>query len=185
MENYRAYWEQSFDNLDALPGKSNQRRRNVAEGNKTPYTADAIDLVIEWVFDAPRRARVESMDRSRADETVVGSPQGFTVPVSDGELRPGGSWRAVMVKPDGTELKLGGEYREIVEPERLVFTHAWYDEEGVPGPETLVTVLLEERGDKTAMTFRQTGFASAGSPETGTKGVGVRLRQLASLLSGA
>lgn len=156
----------------------------MAKGNESTETADALELVIERVFDAPRR-RVWEAWTDPDQMKQWSSPRGFTVPVSEGELRPGGSWRAVMVKPDGTELKLGGEYREIVEPERLVFTHAWYDEEGVPGPETLVTVLLEERGDKTAMTFRQTGFASAGARDGHEGGWGESFDKLASLLSGA
>jgi len=68
-----------------------------------------------------------------------------------------------MTKPDGTELWLGGTYREIVEPERLVFTHAWDNEKGEAGPETVVTVTLEDRAGKTHMTFRQRGFLSEGS----------------------
>ena len=65
-----------------------------------------------------------------------------------------------MRKPDGTDLWLGGVYQEIDAPKRLVFTHAWLDENGNPGPETLVTVTLTERAGKTEMSFRQSGFDS-------------------------
>jgi uncharacterized protein YndB with AHSA1/START domain len=74
-----------------------------------------------------------------------------------------------MVSPEGKEMWLGGEYREIEEPSRLVFTHAW-DNQGKPGPETLVTVTLTERGNKTEMTFRQTGFESAESRKGHSEG---------------
>ncbi len=67
-----------------------------------------------------------------------------------------------MRSPDGKDLWLGGVYREIVAPERLVFTHAWDDPQGNPGPETLVTVTFAERGRKTEMTFRQAVFQSLG-----------------------
>ena len=57
---------------------------------------------------------------------------------------PGGGWRAAMRAPDGTEHRLVGTYREIVPPERLVFTHAWLDEDGAArARETLVTVTFE------------------------------------------
>ena len=55
---------------------------------------------------------------------------------------------------------LRGVYREIVEPERLVFTYAWEDAEGKPGHETLVTVTFEEFGGKTKLTFHQAVFES-------------------------
>jgi uncharacterized protein YndB with AHSA1/START domain len=51
-------------------------------------------------------------------------------------------------------------YREIVPPERIVSTHAWQNPDGTHGHETLMTVDLAARGDKTEMTFRQTGFES-------------------------
>jgi uncharacterized protein YndB with AHSA1/START domain len=73
------------------------------------------------------------------------------------------------VSPDGKEMSLGGEYREIVEPSRLVFTHVWYNEPK-PSPETLVTVTLVERGGKTEMTFRQTGFDSIESRDGHSEG---------------
>jgi uncharacterized protein YndB with AHSA1/START domain len=44
-----------------------------------------------------------------------------------------------------------------------VFTHAWDDEHGKPGHETVVTVTLVERDGKTEMTFRQGVFKSVES----------------------
>jgi uncharacterized protein YndB with AHSA1/START domain len=88
-----------------------------------------------------------------------------------------------MRKPDGTDLWLGGVYREIVEPERLVFTHAWLDANGKPGPETLVTVTLTERGGKTEMKFRQTGFDSTESREGHAGGWGECFDKLEELLA--
>jgi len=87
-------------------------------------------------------------------------PEGFTSTEGEMDFREGGRWRAVMRSPDGKDLHLVGTYREIVEPERIVFTHAWLDESGKLGPETLVTVNLTEQGGKTKMTFHQSGFAS-------------------------
>lgn len=111
------------------------------------------------VFDAPRELVWKAWTESERMKQWS-APNGFTIPVSDGDLRLGGAWRACMRKPDGTDLWLGGVYREIVEPERLVFTHAWDDESGNPGPETIVTVTLVERGGKTEMNFSQSGFES-------------------------
>jgi uncharacterized protein YndB with AHSA1/START domain len=134
----------------------------VPERNSDTLTMKERELVITRVFDAPRDLVWKAWTE---DERMKqwSAPKGFTIPVSEGDLRPGGAWKACMRKPDGTELWLGGVYREIIEPDKLVFTHAWLDEHGKPGPETLVTVTLTERGGKTEMNFRQSGFESVDS----------------------
>ena len=132
------------------------------DNNSDTLTASDRELVITRVFDAPRDIVWKAWtDPERIKQWLA--PRGFTIPFAEGSLSVGGAWRSSMRKPDGTDLWLGGVYREIVEPERLVFTHAWLDEEGRPGPATLVTVTLSERGRKTEMTFRQTGFDSRDS----------------------
>lgn len=128
------------------------------ERNSGTATAAGSELVITRIFDAPRelvwKAWTEDMDKWSA-------PPQFTMPVSEGEVRPGGRWRACMKnRNDGTQLWLGGIYKEVAKPEKLVFTHAWDGPDGKPGPETLVTVTLAEKNGKTEMRFRQTGFDS-------------------------
>lgn len=118
-------------------------------------------LVMTRVFDAPRELVFKAW--TEPQHLVHWScPQGFTLTHCAGDLRPGGAWRSCMHAPDGRDLWLGGVYREIASPERLVFTHAWDDAQGNPGHETIVTVTLVERGGKTEMTFRQAEFDSVG-----------------------
>ena len=64
------------------------------------------------------------------------------------ELRVGGSWRYVMVTPDGFEVGFHGEYREIVPNERIVSTEVY---EGMPGAEALDTVTLTEADGRTTL----------------------------------
>lgn len=90
-------------------------------------------------------------------------PHGFTTPHHSMDLRPGGAYRACLRAPDGTEHWVQGVYREIAEPERLVFTHAWEDANGKPGHQTLVTVTFAEQGGQTLMTFHQAEFESVES----------------------
>ncbi|HEX6576474.1 MAG TPA: SRPBCC domain-containing protein [Gemmatimonadaceae bacterium] len=145
-------------------------------------SAENLDLVITRVFDAPRE-RVWKAWTDAEDMKYWSSPCGFAIPVSEGDLKAGGYWKAVMVKPDGTRLPLGGTYREIVPPGKLVFTHAWLDESDRPtSPETVCTVLLESRGDKTRMTFRQTGFTSSESQKGHEGGWSESFDKLADLL---
>ena len=70
------------------------------------------------------------------------------------DVRPGGSWRLTMFAARG-EIHWNGEYREVDEPERLVFTVT--DQPGEPAFE-LVSVVLTDLGDgRTEMHFEQRG----------------------------
>ena len=74
------------------------------------------------------------------------------VTVCDVDLRVGGTWRYVMVTPDGTEVAFHGTYREIVPNERLVYTEL-FEMPGVSDDDATVnTVTLEEADGRTTMT---------------------------------
>jgi uncharacterized protein YndB with AHSA1/START domain len=128
-------------------------------------TATRLDgLVLTRVFDAP----VELVWRAWTESEHLAkwsAPRGYTIPHGESDLRVGGKWRCCMRDPDGGELWLGGVYREIVPHKLLVMTHAWDDESGRPGPETTVTVRLEDLGGRTRITLEQTGFDSEQSRE--------------------
>jgi uncharacterized protein YndB with AHSA1/START domain len=116
-------------------------------------------LEITRIFDAPR-ALVFAAWTDPAHLKHWMGPRDHPVVELSGELRQGGAWRnCLRSTKDGRDLWQGGVYREIVEPERLVFTFAWDQEDGSPGPETLVTITFDERdGGKTMMTLRQAVF---------------------------
>ena len=117
------------------------------------------DLTITRVFDAPRHLVFKAWTDS-AHGNDWSAPRGFTVTAFEADLRPGGAWRLRMRTPEGKELRVGGVYREIVPPERIVSTHVWQNPDGTSGHETLMTVALAAHGDRTEMSFRQTGFES-------------------------
>lgn len=124
-------------------------------------TADDRTLFLERVFDAPL-ALVWACWTEQEHLAQWSAPRGFTIPQGEGDLRPGGKWRCQMRSPEGNTLWLGGAYCEIVPMRRLVMTHAW-EEDGVPGHETLVTVEFAGFGGKTKITLTQTGFDSSGA----------------------
>ena len=131
--------------------------------------ATHLDLEITRVFDAPR----DLVFKAWTDPDWArkwSAPNGFTVPVSEGDARVGGAWRLCMRKPGAEDLCVGGVYRELAAPQRLVSTHAWEDSQGKPGHQTLLTVTLAPRGGKTEMTFRQTGFESVESRDDHREG---------------
>ena len=91
------------------------------------------------------------------------------------DVRPGGSLRLTMFAGPGRhEIHWRGEYREVVEPERLVFTLC--DQPSDDAYE-LVTVVLTDLGDgRTEMHFQQRGQLSAEQYEGAEQGWGVLLR---------
>ena len=142
-------------------------------------------LVITRVFDAPRSLVFAAWTKSEHLQRWQGAPRGFTVRVDKSDIRPGGAYRICMRSPEGTEHWLQGTYREVVEPERLVFTHAWSDAQGRPGRETLVTVTFAEIDGKTKLTLHQTGFEAVASRDGHKEGWSSALDRLAEYLLAA
>jgi uncharacterized protein YndB with AHSA1/START domain len=115
------------------------------------------ELVITRTFEAPRH-RVFQAWTEPSQVARWWGPQGFTTTHCDMDIRPGGAFRVCMRSPEGADYWKQGVYREIVEPERLVFTFAWEDAEGKPDHQTLVTVTFAEQGGKTKLTLHQAVF---------------------------
>ncbi|SDS30121.1 Uncharacterized conserved protein YndB, AHSA1/START domain [Opitutus sp. GAS368] len=130
----------------------------VARNN--PKRPAQLKLVLTRIFAAPRPLVYAAWTKPEHIRQWS-APNGFTIPVSEGDLRVGGKWRACMVSPQGEKLWLGGIYREIVKNKKLAFTHAWDGGD----EETLVTVRLADHPRGTKMMFVQSGFTSAGSRE--------------------
>jgi len=117
------------------------------------------ELAITRVFDAPRRL-VFKMWTEPEHLARWWGPRGFTTISGAIDVRPGGAWFRLMRAPNGTEIRKHGVYREIVAPERLVFTYVTDDAAGNPGPETLVTVTLTDLAGKTRLTLHHALFES-------------------------
>lgn len=96
------------------------------------------------VFDAPRALVFEAMTRPEHIRRWWGClGDGYSVPVCENDLRPGGAWRYVNRFPGG-EAAFHGVNREIVAPERLVFTEIF---EAFPDTETVVTAVFTDEGE--------------------------------------
>lgn len=101
------------------------------------------------LFDAPRELVFEAMTKPEHVKQWWGRlGEGYSVPVCEIDLRPGGKWRFVNRHPKG-EIAFYGEYREITPPERVVFTEIF---EQFPDTVSVVTAELREEGDKTRLT---------------------------------
>jgi uncharacterized protein YndB with AHSA1/START domain len=81
-------------------------------------------------------------------------PEGFTTEHCEMDIRRGGTYRVSMRSPEGVVYWKRGTYREIVAPERIVFTSPGKTATASP----IVTVTLEDLGDRTRLTLRQAAF---------------------------
>jgi uncharacterized protein YndB with AHSA1/START domain len=117
------------------------------------------ELVITRLIDAPRALVFKAWTEPEHLARWWG-PKGFTTIRCEMDIRVGGAYRFGMRSPEGKEYWKVGVYREIVEPERIVFTFAWEDAGGDPGDELLTTVTFAEDGGRTRLTLRQANFST-------------------------
>jgi uncharacterized protein YndB with AHSA1/START domain len=116
----------------------------------TTYTTPSDqEVVITRVVSAPRRVVFDAFTNPRHVPNWLIGPPGWTMPVCEIDLRPGGTWRYVYRKDDGSEMTMQGSYREVAPPERLVSTESW----GPEWPETVNTMVLTETGGLTTITI--------------------------------
>lgn len=110
-------------------------------------------------------------------------PQEWTLVSCKMDVRPGGGWHRRMRGRDGSIVTKWGEYREIVSPERLVFTYNTAFADGTVEPETLVTVTLADLGGHTRLTLRHEAFQSEAASLSHTGGWTGALERLVQLTS--
>ncbi|HTD21760.1 MAG TPA: SRPBCC family protein [Terriglobales bacterium] len=108
------------------------------------------EIVMTRVLDAPRRMVFDAFTKPELVKRWLLGPPGWSMPVCEIDLRVGGSYRYVWRHVNGNEMGMGGVYREIVAPERIVATEK-FDEAWYPG-EAVGTLLLVEQGGKTTIT---------------------------------
>lgn len=108
------------------------------------------EIVITRVFDAPRTLVFDAFTKPELVRRWLLGPPGWSMPVCEIDLRVGGSFRYVWRHANGNEMGMGGVYREIVVPERLVATEK-FDQSWYPG-EAVGTIVLLEQSGKTTLT---------------------------------
>ena len=111
-----------------------------------------IDLI--RILDAPRDLVFKVWTEPKHMAQWWG-PRGFTNPVCKLDLRVGGAILIHMRAMDGTVYPMTGTFRDVVVPERLVFTAVVEDFEGRPLIEALITATFEDYGGKTKLTVHE------------------------------
>jgi uncharacterized protein YndB with AHSA1/START domain len=109
------------------------------------------EIAMTRAFDAPPSLVFDAWTKPELLTRWLGVRGGWTFAICQVDLRVGGSYRFVWRGPDGREMGMGGVYREIVRPERLVatekFDESWYEGEALD-----TTTFVEQRGKTTATT---------------------------------
>jgi len=116
-------------------------------GVTTVTTPSDREVLITRVVDAPRALIFEAWTSPKHLPHWMLGPKGWTLPVCEIDLRPGGKQRFVWRRENGTEMEIRGEIREVSPPERFVATESW----GKDWPETVNTLVLTEQDGKTTI----------------------------------
>ena len=124
-------------------------RSGAITGATTYATPSDREVVITRVVNAPRRLVFAAWTEPRHLQRWLIGPEGWSMPICEIDLRPGGRWRYVYRKPSGMEMTLTGSVLEVLPPERLVTTESW----GPEWPETVNAVVLTESGGHTTITL--------------------------------
>ena len=112
-------------------------------GQLTLTTPSDREILMTREFNAPRELVFEAHSKCEHLDRWWG-PRKYSLAVCEMDFRPGGNYRFVHRGPDGVEEHgFSGEYREIVPPERIVWTFEW---EGMPGHISVETLTLEDLG---------------------------------------
>jgi uncharacterized protein YndB with AHSA1/START domain len=119
---------------------------------KTEFTTPTDrEVVARRTFDAPRQLVWDAHTRPEHVRRWLLGPDGWSMPVCEIDLRPGGAWRYVWrndaAGPE-SEFFMHGTYREIVPTERIVHTEFFGD---MPEP-AVITSTFEEEGGRTTLT---------------------------------
>ncbi|MGE0281398.1 MAG: SRPBCC domain-containing protein [Rhizobiaceae bacterium] len=129
------------------------------------------ELLIERTFDAPL-ALVFRVWSDRDHMLGWLGPKDFTCTHLDYDFRVGGKWRACIVSQAYGENWMGGEFKEIEQNRRIVYTFKWDDDDDAKdyALDTLITVTFAEKEGKTVQSFHQTPFSSVESRDSHVEG---------------
>lgn len=118
----------------------------------TEISAGEPTIVMRRIYDAARDLVWTAMTESSHVRQWWGGP-GFTNPVCEMDVRPGGRWRHVMRFPDGRELQMDFVFLKVDKPKRLVWQHADHGKRTEGLPTALITVTLEDLDGRTCWTM--------------------------------
>lgn len=108
------------------------------------------EMAMTRVFDAPANLVFDAWTKPELLKRWLGVRGGWSMSVCEVDLTVGGQYRFVWSGPDRSDMGMGGVYREIASPKRLVSTEQ-FDDPWYPGEAVDTLDLVEENG-KTTLT---------------------------------
>ena len=109
------------------------------------------EIAMTRVFNAPRRLVFDAWTKPELLRRWLGVREGWTMVLCEIDLKVGGAYRYVWRGPKEEKLGLGGKFREIAAPDRLVSTEAF--EESWYSGEAIDTLILSEKDGQTTATL--------------------------------
>ena len=151
----------------------------------TDGTKTAVGLRLQRIFDAPREDVFDAWTDPEVLRRWWAADPDWDTPVAEVDLREGGRYRLSMRNPESDAVHtVGGVYREIRRPDRLVYTWAWEGESPEPN-ETVVTVSFQDRDGATEVVLVHEGFSTNESSAAHEHGWNAVLDNLGSRVFGA
>ncbi len=149
-------------------------------------TAEQPDEVVRItrLIDAPQ----EEVFRAWTDAEEIRrwwGPGEFTCPAAEVDLRPGGTYRLAMQPTAGDPFIVGGTYREVEPPSRLVYTWRWETGPAADGSESVVAVEFRPRGEQTELVLTHSEFPASHGPAPYKMGWEGGLDKLGMILTGS
>ena len=121
----------------------------MATGTLKVTTPSDREIAMTRVFDAPRRLVFDAWTKPELLRRWLGVREGWTMAVCEVDLRVDGTNRYAWRGPKEEKLGLGGTFREITPPARLVSTEAfeeeWYSGEAIDTLDTVLASLAQQR----------------------------------------
>jgi uncharacterized protein YndB with AHSA1/START domain len=115
-------------------------------------TSSEREIVMTRAFDAPCQLVFDALTKPELIKRWLLGPPGWSMPVCEVDLKVGGSYRYVWRhESDGRDMGMGGIFREIAAPKRLVQTEK-FDQSWYPGEALTTAVLVEQKGRTTLAT---------------------------------
>jgi uncharacterized protein YndB with AHSA1/START domain len=108
-------------------------------------------ILITRSFAAQRTLVFDAMSKAEMMKNWFHGAPGWTLTTCEIDLRVGGRYRWVWTNEAGQEMGMGGEYKEVKRPERIVTTEK-FDEAWYPG-EAESTMVFTEQGTHTLMSL--------------------------------
>ena len=142
----------------------------------------AVAVVLRRTFDAPCETVFDAWTKPEIMQQFLGPRQGGCRSVQS-DFRVGGSYRIVMPGPDGTDWAVGGTYREISKPERVVCTWRWEEDDPSLEHDTLLTLEFHAKGTQTELVLTHENFKDAQSCEGHTEGWSIILDKYAEYIA--